>query len=253
MPPLVGPRLSQEIEKESLFVCLSHSLSGCGAKSSGASHSAPQNSPSFPAAPFFRREACEGRAGKAAALSRAQLDVRWLGAGALSAGDPAGAGSSRRGRHPLSLHLSRPPSIWPGFPLRAYCARGVLTAHRGRSGAPARRLRSSLPGQDSSKGRPPRVRPGCVLANCASGIVSGVPPWLAVGFSPVLPSCCPRSHAATPSPAVPGARVLFVSSKAVSIYRCHCNPAVCKVSITAMRSTRPTARAEAQQHFAQKT
>lgn len=138
MPPIVGPRLSQEVEKESLLVCRSHSLSGCGAESSGAGYSAPRNSPSFPAAPFSRREACEGRAGKAAALSRAQLDARWRGAGAQSAGDRAGAGSSRRGRHPLSLHLSRPPSIWLGFLLRAYCARRVPTAHRGRSGAAAR-------------------------------------------------------------------------------------------------------------------
>lgn len=242
-PPIVGPRLSQEVEKESLLVCLPHSLSGCGAESSGAGYSAPRNSPSFPAVPFSRREACEGRAGKAAALSRAQLDARRRGAGAQSAGDRAGAGSSRRGRHPLSLHLSRPPSIWLGFLLRAYCARRVPPAHRGRSGAPARPapILPSRPRLFLGVAAP--VGPGCVLANCASGIVSGVPPWLAIGFSPVLLSPCPRSHAAAPSPAVPGARVLFVSSKAVSIYRRHCNPAVCKVSITAMRSTRPTAHA----------
>ena len=60
---------------------------------------------------------------------------------------------------------------------------------------------------------------------------------MAVGFSPVLPSLRLGSHATASSPAVPGARVLLVSSKAVSIYRHHCSPAVCKVSITAMRPT----------------
>lgn len=40
---------------------------------------------------------------------------------------------------------------------------------------------------------------------------------------------------------VPGVRVLFVSSKSESIYRRHCNPAVCKVSITAL-ALRPTGR-----------
>lgn len=64
-----------------------------------------------------------------------------------------------------------------------------------------------------------------------------MPPWLAVGFSPVLPSLRLGSHATASSPEVPGARVLLVSSKAVSIYRHHCSPAVCKVSVTAMRPT----------------
>lgn len=34
---------------------------------------------------------------------------------------------------------------------------------------------------------------------------------------------------------MPEARVLLVSTKVESIYRRHCNPAVCKVSITALR------------------
>lgn len=38
------------------------------------------------------------------------------------------------GGRPLSLHLSRPPSIWLGFPLRAYCACAVCSRRTG--GAP---------------------------------------------------------------------------------------------------------------------
>lgn len=66
---------------------------------------------------------------------------------------------------------------------------------------------------------------------------------MAIGFSPVLPSLRLGSHATASSPAMPGARVLLVSSKAVSIYRHHCSPAVCKVSITTMRLTRRKAHA----------
>lgn len=72
---------------------------------------------------------------------------------------------------------------------------------------------------------------------------------MAIGFSPVLPSLRLGSHATASSPAVPGARVLLVSSKAVSIYRHHCSPAVCKVSVYDASHKTEGSREVAQRHI----
>lgn len=64
----------------------------------------------------------------------------FLGGRREGLGQPAAARSVA-----FPLHLSRPPSIWPGFPLRAYCARTAPSARRGRSGPRVPRLGSSFP------------------------------------------------------------------------------------------------------------
>lgn len=141
MPPIVEPRLRLEIEKESLLVCLSPSPSARGANPKSCLTRARamrrhKTAHLFLPSPFFRREAREESVGKAADLSQAPpCQLGW--AGAQPAGDPAGARGSPRLRHPLSVFVfpARPP-FGKAFPLRAYCARGVLAAHRGRSGAP---------------------------------------------------------------------------------------------------------------------
>lgn len=147
---------------------------------SGAGDSAPRNSPSVPAVPLSRGEAWEERAGKAADLSRLPPCRRgW--AGARPAGDPAGA---RGSHHPLSsssfppaLHLARLFLARLLCARRAHCTQGALWSPDPGGSEP--RFPAPLP-----RGG----RPGSGLAeyfvNCVSGIRSGVPPWLAVGFSP---------------------------------------------------------------------
>lgn len=148
-------------DRKRKFACLSLSSSlGLRGKSkevphSGAGDLEPQNNPFFPAVPLFRRDTWEERVGKTADLSPAPF--RQLGrAGALPARDPAVQAALGACGIPFRLHLSRPPSIWQGFLLRAYCARGVLTAHGGRSGArvPAAPTLPSQPLFLGASGRP---------------------------------------------------------------------------------------------------
>lgn len=206
---------------------------------SGAGAPAPRNSPSFPAVSVFRREVWEGRAGKAAALSCAQLDVRRLGSGAQPAGDPPGAGGAGRralgaGRSPFASSFP-PPCFRLGSSLRAYCARAASSlAHRGRSGAPPGRLGSWAP-----SAFPRDAAPGQTWL-CTCKLCFRNRPW---GASLVGGRVFPSSARPQPSvtcrrlcPAVAGARALWLSCTAVSIYRCHCHPAVGRVSVTAMRS-----------------
>lgn len=163
--------------------------------------------PGAPKRPIFscRLRFPEGGVGgegwEGAALSCAPLDVRRLGSRAQPAGDPPGAGGAGRSAPAaaLSLRLSRRPAFGWALP----CAPTVRArrAHLRTGGALEARPGGWAPGLLALfLGTPPRVRPGCVLANCASGIGPGVPPWLAVGFSPLQPGPSPRSHAAASSP-----------------------------------------------------
>lgn len=98
---------------------------------------------------------------------------------------PGGAGGSWRLRHPLSassfppaLHLARLSLARLLCARRAHCTQGALWSP-GPSGSDSPFPPTLLRGERSSG-----VRPGCVFVNCVSGIGSGVPHWLAVGFSP---------------------------------------------------------------------
>lgn len=113
-------------DRKRKFACVSHSPSACGI--------APKEPIFFSAIPFFFSGGRRGRRvqGKQQLCPPCvRLDVRRLGAGAPHTGDPAGAGGSRLLRHLLSLHLSRPPSISPGFLLCTYCARAACSRHTG--------------------------------------------------------------------------------------------------------------------------
>lgn len=177
-------------DRKRKFACLSlsFSISPRGKSKelphSGAGDAAPQNSPSFPAVPLFP----EGGTG-----GERREGSRFVPGAALPAGMGWGAACGRPGRgprlsapaaSPFRLRLSRPPSIWQGFPLarllcarRARCTQGALwSPDRGCSEPrfPAPLLRSGRPGSGLVE----------YFVNCVSGIRSGVPPWLAVGFSP---------------------------------------------------------------------
>lgn len=116
MPPIMGPRLRLEIEKESLLVCLSRSPSARGGESeelphSGAGDSAPRHSPSFSCRPPFPEGGMggEGREGSPFVPGAAlRTGTDW---------DPAPASGSPRLRHPL--HLARLSLA------RLLCARGA--------------------------------------------------------------------------------------------------------------------------------
>lgn len=162
----------------------------------GAGDPAPRGSPSFPAVPLLLRQAWEGGQG-GQALCPALRRAPPTGAGRGAARETPGWGGrlSAPAAPPVPRGLARPPSIWPGFPLRAYCAHagGLLCAREGthcaHAGDPLRAGGVPEPrapsGQDPpfpalrpcSRGRAPRVTSGCVLANCVSATGSGVPPW----------------------------------------------------------------------------
>lgn len=139
---------------------------------------------------------------------------------------------------------ARPP---PGkaFPARLLCAHGRLTARRGRSGAPPQRLGPSLSSSLPlflGAAAPGRTRL-CTCKPCFRNWLRGA----SLAGSRVFPRFYPAPALGhMPPPLPPRCRepaFCLSAVKAVSIYRRHCNPAVCKVSITAMRPTRRKAHA----------
>lgn len=252
MLTMVEPRLNQEIEKESLLVSLllpppeGASLKSCPTPARAIRR--PETAHLFLLSSFSGGRRGRGRQGRQP-LCPARRSAGW---GGLERSGTAGRGGrlSAPAASPFRFVFpARPP-----FGKACSCAPTVRAACLLNTGGalerPPGRLRPSPPPspQPFFLRELPRVKPDCVLANRALGISSGVPPWLSVGFSPCFTQPLPSVTCRRSSPAVPGARVLFVSSKAVSIYRCHCNLAAGKVSITAMRLTRQRARASAQWH-----
>lgn len=150
MPPIVGPTLSQEIEKESLLIRLSHSPSACG--------TAPKQ-PIFSCCPFFfRREAWEASAGKAAALSHAR---GWTCAdwGPGRSTRETGLRRVALGSCGISFHFifpARPPfgQAFPCAPtVRAQCAHCAQGALRGSRPSGCGSSLPSLPPRGGSSGQ----------------------------------------------------------------------------------------------------
>lgn len=238
MRPTAGPRLGREIEKEScLFASLvlprreGANLKSCPGWSAGAGArvlESPETAHLSLRSPFCRSR--RGREGsrfvpRATGLRRLGR-ARGGGCRGAARGTPAMAGDT-----PAPRRLSSLPSVRRGFPLRAYCAHAGCPLRAGGRSAARALGAATLPRRPLPlfPGAPGRIR------LCFRNRF-----W---GASLVAASPCSRSHAAASSSSVPGARVLCVSSKAVSIYRRRCRPAMCKVSITAMRRARPEARA----------
>lgn len=141
MPQTAGPRLGQEIEKESLLACLSSCPSAPGCKSKelprlGRGRLGAQEQPIFSCGPPFAEA---GVGGRTAVLSRGPLgSADWGGPGRSPRDTRLGRAAVGVSRTPVPRRLSSPPSIWRDFLLRAYCAHaGCPLRAGGRSAAPA--------------------------------------------------------------------------------------------------------------------
>lgn len=129
MQPTAGPRLCQETKEESLLVCLPCSpwarggkyvrAAAAGARTIGR----PETAHLFLPSPYLQRQAWEGGQGGQPLCPA----LRWApppGAGRGAARETPGRGGRLfgAGGTRVQLRLSRPPSIWRGVSLHAYCA-----------------------------------------------------------------------------------------------------------------------------------
>lgn len=162
MPPTAGPRLCQETKEESLLVCLPRSPWARGGKSVRAAPAGartigrPETVHLFLPSPYLQRQAWEGGQGGQPLCPA----LRWApppGAGRGAARETPGRGGRLFGAGcthgtRVQRRLSRPPAIWRGVRLRAYCAHAGRPPRAGGSpdpptpAPPLSRPRPSLPG-----------------------------------------------------------------------------------------------------------
>lgn len=138
------------------------------------------------------------------------------------------------GGRPLSLHLSRPPSIRLGFPLRAYGASAVCSLRTG--GAlepPAERSDPPFPALFPAAAAPDPIGL-CARQRCFRNRLWGA----SLVGSRVFPSSTRRLPSVTRRRLCPrgGGNPRSVRQQKSGVYRDHGGPAVRTVSVTAMRS-----------------
>lgn len=167
--------------------------------------------------PFFRREAREGRAEKAAAALLLSRALRWLG-GPFAAAE----GSPSRLRHPLfGPHLCgiQPHYLGRLFPRAPCWARASpALANRVRS----RSCSSSHCVLDFWGAASKRVASGAASCGVGFALLAGE-----LGFSSLPPTPAsprPELFAAVSAPMVPGARVLSFCRATVNIYGSRLQP-----------------------------